>query len=150
MNLFAHRWLNRVHRGVLKLTRGHLGWTIGAMPVVQLTTVGRTTGAPRSVMLTAPVHDADRYVLVASRGGDPRHPQWYLNLVADPDVEVTVRGRTLRMHARTATVKERAGLWPEIIAAYSGYARYQQKTTREIPVVICEPRSPQPTEADTA
>ena len=59
-------------------------------------------------MLTAPVHDADRYVLVASRGGDPRHPPWYLNLLADPDVEVTVRGRTLRMHARTATVKEHA------------------------------------------
>ena len=91
-------------------------------------------------MLTAPVHDNGRYVLVASKGGDDRHPNWYLNLVAHPEVELTVRGSTLLMRARTATPAEKAELWPRIVGAYSGYATYQTKTSRDIPVVICEPR----------
>ena len=110
------------------------------MPVVELHTVGRESGKPRSAMLTAPVHDGDRYVLVASKAGGPRHPFWYLNLVANPDVELTVRGRTVPMHARTATAAERAELWPRITREYGGYAGYQRKTKREIPVIICEPR----------
>lgn len=111
------------------------------MPVVELHTTGRTSGERRSAMLTAPVHDDGRYVLVASKGGDPRHPSWYLNLVADPEVELTIDGRTVPMHARTATPAERAELWPRITREYRGYAGYQRKTTREIPVVICEQRS---------
>lgn len=148
MNLFMHRALNRFHRGVLALSRGRIGWKLGSMPVVELHTSGRATGERRSVMLTAPLHDGDRYVLVASRGGYPRHPQWYLNLVEDPDVEMTVRGWTVPMRAHTATARERADLWPSIVAAYPGYARYQQKTTREIPVVICEPRMPEGDDSD--
>lgn len=91
-------------------------------------------------MLTAPVHGEGRYVLVASKGGDDRNPNWYLNLVAHPEVELTIRGETLPMRARTATPAEKADLWPKIVAAYSGYAAYQTRTTRDIPVVICEPR----------
>ena len=132
--------LNRAHRGLLALSFGRVGWELGSMPVLQLHTVGRITGTRRSVMLTAPVHENGRYVLVASKGGDPRHPQWYLNLRTQPDVEVTVRGETLHMHARTASAEERAELWPRIVGAYPGYAGYQRKTKREIPVVICEPR----------
>jgi deazaflavin-dependent oxidoreductase (nitroreductase family) len=91
-------------------------------------------------MLTAPVHEGGRYVLVASNGGDDRHPFWYLNLLAQPDVELTIRGVTRPFRARTATDAEKAELWPRVVAAYSGYGAYQDKTERQIPVVICEPR----------
>lgn len=144
MKNLGHGMLNRLHRGLLAVSGGRIGWTIGSMPVVELHTVGRTSRVRRSAMLTAPVHEDGRYVLVASKGGDPRHPSWYLNLVADPDVELTVRGRTLPMRARTATASERSELWPRIVGSYRGYARYQRKTAREIPVVICEPRPTRP------
>jgi deazaflavin-dependent oxidoreductase (nitroreductase family) len=92
-------------------------------------------------MLTAPIHEPDRLVLVASKGGDDRHPDWYHNVVAHPDIEITDRGETRKMRARTATAEEKAELWPQIVAAYKGYAGYQKRTGRDIPVVICEPRA---------
>ena len=81
-------------------------------------------------------------VLVASKGGDDRNPEWYRNLVANPEVEVKVlsTGETRKMRARVATATEKAELWPSIVAAYKGYAGYQKRTQRDIPVVICEPR----------
>ena len=91
-------------------------------------------------MLTAPVHDDQRVVLVASKGGDDRDPQWYRNLRANPDVEITIDGETKKMQARTASVEEKAALWPDIVATYKGYASYQKRANRDIPVVICEPR----------
>lgn len=134
------RTLNLVHHLVLGATGGRLGATIGSMPAVELHTTGRTSGKRRSTMLTAPIHDVGRYVLVASMGGDDRHPEWYLNLVANPDVELSVRGHTLAMRARTATPAEKAEMWPRIVEAGPSYAGYQQKTERDIPVVICELR----------
>ena len=111
------------------------------MPIVRLRTTGRRSGRPRTVVLSAPVIDGDRVVLVASKGGDDRHPGWYRNLVADPAVELTVRGVTRPMSARTADAGERAELWPRVVAAFGGYAVYQRRTAREIPLVICEPRT---------
>ncbi|MDH6237491.1 nitroreductase family deazaflavin-dependent oxidoreductase [Cryobacterium sp. CG_9.6] len=134
------RAMNGIHRSILRLSGGRLGWTIGTMPAVELHTTGRTSGERRSTMLTAPVHGEGRYVLVASKGGDDRQPNWYLNLVAEPNVELTIKDDTLLMRARTATPQEKAELWPRITAAYPGYRAYQQKTSRDIPVVICEPR----------
>ena len=134
------RTMNRTHRGLLRLSGGRIGWRLGSLPAVELHTVGRSSGKRRSTMLTAPVHGDGRYVLVASKGGDDRNPEWYLNLIAHPEIELTVRGRTLPMRARPATGDEKAGLWPEIIRANPGYAAYQRKTDRDIPVVICEPR----------
>lgn len=141
MNDFGHRMINRFHRGVLRLSGGRLGATMLSMPVVDLHTIGRTSGERRSVMLTTPVREDGRYVLVASKGGEPRHPSWYLNLVANPDVELTIDGKTEALRARTATPAERAELWPRVIRANPGYAGYQSKTSREIPLVICEPRA---------
>lgn len=92
-------------------------------------------------MLTAPIHEDGRYVLVASKGGDDRHPEWYLNLVAQPNIELTIGKETLPFTARTATAEEKADMWPRIVSVYRGYAGYQRKTDRDIPVVICEPRS---------
>jgi deazaflavin-dependent oxidoreductase (nitroreductase family) len=91
-------------------------------------------------MLTSPVQFGDSLVLVASRGGDDHHPAWYVNLVANPVVEVVQNGTTkVAMRARTATSAERTELWPQITSAYGGYAEYQAKTNREIPVVILDP-----------
>ena len=114
--------------------------TIGPMPAVELHTIGRRSGQRRSVMLTAPVYEENRVVLVASKGGDDRDPAWYRNLVVDPAVELTVRGATRPMRARTATGSERDELWPQIVKAYSGYESYRRRTDRQIPVVVLEPR----------
>ncbi|WP_459092141.1 nitroreductase/quinone reductase family protein [Homoserinimonas sp. A520] len=131
--------MNLLHRAVLKLSGGRVGWKLGQMTAVELHTIGRTSGRRRSTMLSAPISDRDRIVLVASKGGDDRHPQWYLNLVAHPEVELTIRDETLRMRARTATAAEKADLWPTIVKVNPGYAGYQRRTDRDIPVVICEP-----------
>jgi deazaflavin-dependent oxidoreductase (nitroreductase family) len=131
--------MNLVHRAVLGLSGGRLGWTLGRMTAVELHTTGRRSGRRRSTMLSAPISDGNRFVLIASKGGADRHPEWYLNLVADPEVELTVRNRTYRMRARTATAAEKAELWPTIVKMNPGYAGYQRKTDRDIPVVICEP-----------
>jgi len=132
------RLMNAVHRAVLVVSGGHLGWTLGSMPAVELHTTGKVSGIQRSTMLTAPLHGNTRWVFVASKGGDDRDPQWYRNLVAHPDAAITVRGRTLKVHTRTANAAEKAELWPQIVAANSRYAGYQLKTTRDIPVVICD------------
>ena len=146
MNL-RHAWtdlvmksMSRAHRAVLTISRGRIGWSLGSLTAVELHTTGRSTGKRRSTMLTSPVHDDKRYVLIASKGGDDRNPQWYRNLVANPDVELTIQGKTVPMPARTASAEEKAQLWPAIIAAYRGYEQYQRKTSRDIPVVICEPK----------
>jgi len=112
------------------------------MPVVELTTTGRKSGQPRSVMLTSPVQDGDTWVVVASRGGDDQHPAWYLNLRDHPEVEVSLQGKVKQpMRARIATPEERARLWPQVTTVHKGYAGYQEKTEREIPLVLLEPRS---------
>ncbi|MGF6885274.1 deazaflavin-dependent oxidoreductase (nitroreductase family) [Nocardia sp. GAS34] len=130
--------MNLAHRLVLTVSGNRLLANPFGMPVVELHTTGRKSGQPRSCYLTSPVHDADRVVLVASKGGDDRHPDWYRNVQAHPDVELVIAGRRRQAHARTASPQERAQLWPQITKAYQGYANYQTRTTREIPVVICD------------
>jgi deazaflavin-dependent oxidoreductase (nitroreductase family) len=132
--------VNAVHNAVLTLSGGRLGTTAAAMPVVKLTTTGRTSGKPRTVMLTTPIHEDGRYVVVASKGGDDRHPDWYKNLVANPEItlEPMAGGGPRRLTARTASPAERAELWPRIAVGDKGYAAYERKTDRTIPVVICE------------
>ncbi|WP_431966165.1 nitroreductase/quinone reductase family protein [Nocardia sp. bgisy134] len=133
--------MNLAHRFVLTVSGNRLLANPFGMPVVELHTTGRKSGLPRSCYLTAPVHDSDRVVLVASKGGDDRNPDWYRNLQSRPDAELVIFGRRRKVHARTASPREKAELWPQIIAAYKGYADYQQRTTRDIPVVICELRA---------
>lgn len=111
------------------------------MPVVELTTTGRKTGRPRTVMLTSPVRDGDAIVVVASRGGDEHHPAWFLNLRDNPDVEVATKDAPRRpMRARVATPDERERLWPRVTADHENYAGYQSRTDREIPLVLLEPK----------
>jgi len=130
------RFWTSVHEGVFRATDGRLLNRVLGMPVVRLTTVGRQSGAPRVAMLTAPVCEADRLVLVASNAGDHRHPAWYLNLLASPVVSVTMDGETWTTEARPATAEERAELWPRVLSSNPGYGQYQEKTDRQIGLVI--------------
>jgi len=132
--------MNFFHRILLKVSGGRLGWTAMDMPVLELTTTGRKSGQPRSVMLTSPVQEGPALVVVASRGGDDQPPAWFLNLRDNPDVEVKLQGEPRqRMRARVATPAERQRLWPLVIADHQNYAGYQTRTTREIPLVFLEP-----------
>jgi deazaflavin-dependent oxidoreductase (nitroreductase family) len=137
----AMAMLSGFHRWVIRVTRGRLGWRIAGMTTVILHTTGRRSGLARTTILSAPIIEPARVVLVASKGGADRHPTWYLNLVAHPDVVVDLRDGSRPMRARTATPAEKSELWPTVTAAYPGYARYQARTRRDIPLVICEPRT---------
>ena len=132
------RLVTSMHEGVFRASRGEVLNTVLGMPVVMLTTVGKRTGKTRSALLTAPVAEPDRIVLVASNGGSDRHPGWYHNIVANPEVVVLRDGRETTMHGRVAGPAERAELWPLVVARYAGYGLYQQGTQREIPLVILE------------
>jgi deazaflavin-dependent oxidoreductase (nitroreductase family) len=138
----ALKTANAMHRALVKVTFGRIGWRAGPMPVLELTTIGRKSGHARSVMLTSPVQEGATWVVVASRGGDDHHPAWFLNLRDRPDVEVSLQGKPKQpMRARVAAPEERARLWPQVTATYKGYAGYQEKTIREIPLVLLEPRT---------
>ena len=113
--------------------KGH-EWRPG-VPTLLLTTTGRRSGVKRRTALIYG-HDTDRYVVVASQGGAPEHPAWYLNLEADPDVEVQVMDDVFPARAETATGAERTRLWALMRSIWPAYDEYQTKTDREIPVVV--------------
>ncbi|MFB4319097.1 nitroreductase family deazaflavin-dependent oxidoreductase [Actinomadura sp. 21ATH] len=139
------KFASRANVEVYRITAGRVGgkWRIGSafpkgVPVCLLTTTGRKTGRRRTQPLLY-LPDGDRIVLIASQGGLPKHPMWYLNLLAQPNVVIRVRGDLRRMRARTADPAERAALWPRFAAMYADIDRYQSWAGREIPLVICEP-----------
>ena len=136
-----YRTLTKLHVAVFLRSKGRVFGRAAGMTVVGLVTVGRKTGQRRTTPLTAPIADDDRIVLVASFGGDDRHPAWYHNLRANPEVQVTLHGSTRTLIARTATGPERVALWDKIVKIHEGYGRYQQRTDREIPVVVLVPVS---------
>jgi F420H(2)-dependent quinone reductase len=101
-------------------------------------------GAKSSRRRTTPLlyfEDGDRYVVVASKGGHPRHPAWYHNLRAHPDVTIQVGSRRMPVHARDAYPDERPRLWGRAVEVYGSYDDYQRRTKREIPLVVLEPRA---------
>ncbi|MQA98198.1 MAG: nitroreductase family deazaflavin-dependent oxidoreductase [Streptosporangiales bacterium] len=116
-------------------TKGH---TWNGVPTLLLTTRGRTSGQLRRTALIYG-RDGDSYLIVASYGGSPEHPNWYRNLAADPDVRVQVGPDEFAARARTANVEERARLWPRMAEIWPAYDEYQTKTDREIPIVILDP-----------
>ncbi|MDQ1537491.1 MAG: hypothetical protein QOE58_1884 [Actinomycetota bacterium] len=132
--------MNTLHRVALKLTGGRAGWKLLDMPVVQLTTTGRKSRRPRTVMLTSPLQEGTTLVVVASRGGDDRPPAWLLNIQADGDVMVATNGKPPQpMRARVATAEERGRMWPLVVKDHKNYAGYQRKTEREIALVLLQP-----------
>ena len=102
-----------------------------------LTTKGRKSGEPRTTPLIY-ARQGDAYTVVASKGGSDTPPAWYLNLSQDPDVEVQVKGDRFRARARTATAEEKPGFWQTMASEWPDYDSYQQRTEREIPVVVLE------------
>jgi deazaflavin-dependent oxidoreductase (nitroreductase family) len=132
--------LNLLHRTVLRVTGRRYGTSAFGMPMVELHTTGRKSGLERTVVLASPVTRGSSLVLVASKGGDDRNPQWFENLVAHPDVEITMGKVRRPMRARVASAEEASELWPQVIASYSPYASYRRRAKREIPLVLCEPR----------
>lgn len=118
-------------------TGGEDGHLSNGVPALLLTTTGRRSGQLRRTALFYG-KDGDRYVVVASTGGAPTHPFWYLNLTAAPKVRVQVMADVFDATARTATAEERARLWPMMASIFPLYDEYQKKTDREIPVVVIE------------
>ena len=112
-----------------------LGGGKGMIATLLLTTVGRKSGRELTMPLIFGQSGRD-YVVVASKGGAPSHPAWYLNLEAEPKVHVQVKADKFTARAHTANAQERAALWPKMVEIYGPYAEYQKKTDREIPVVV--------------
>ncbi|MBO0680891.1 nitroreductase family deazaflavin-dependent oxidoreductase [Mycolicibacterium sp. S2-37] len=135
---FFIKWMARGNTALYRLSGGRLGGSVGKAPVALLTTIGRKTGEPRVSPLIY-LRDGERVVFVASRGGSDKHPMWYLNLTANPQVGVQIKGENLAMRARSATADERAQYWPRLIDMYPAFADYLSWTDREIPLVICDP-----------
>jgi deazaflavin-dependent oxidoreductase (nitroreductase family) len=118
-------------------TNGEEGHIWRGVPTLLLTTTGTRTGEPYTTPLIYG-RNGDAYVIVASRGGAPAHPQWYRNLVAQPEVGLQVGAEKFTARARTATAAEKPALWQTMAAIWPAYDEYQAKTEREIPVVVLE------------
>jgi deazaflavin-dependent oxidoreductase (nitroreductase family) len=127
-----------VHKQLYERSGGRIAGKMGGVQILVLTTTGRKSGQPRDTMLNYGV-DGDRLILVASFGGDDRHPQWYRNMEANPEVSVRIGDETKRMRATTATPEEKPRLWSIMTAGYKGYDGYQRRTERDIPVVVLSP-----------
>lgn len=135
----ATKYLGALHRLLYRASGGRIGGRLWDLPVVLLTTTGRQSGKQRTVPLCS-LRDGDDVVLIASYGGLDRPPAWWLNLEANPQAEL-LSGRVRRaVTARNADPDERARLWAEVTARAPGYLEYERRTTREIPVVILQPR----------
>jgi deazaflavin-dependent oxidoreductase (nitroreductase family) len=119
-------------------TGGQVGYRWNDAPTLLLTTVGRRTGEPRTSALIFG-QDGDDYLVVASMGGAPQHPQWYLNLTANPVAEIQVLADRMPVLARTAADDERARLWKIVTGVWPNYDAYQARTERIIPVVVLSP-----------
>jgi len=140
------KYMARAQVRVFKLTGGRIGskWRIGAgfrkpVPTLLLEHVGRKSGTKFTTPLLY-LLDGANVVVVASQGGLPKNPQWYPNLVANPDTTVQIRTEKRAVRARTASPEERAALWPRLVELYADFEVYQQCTDRVIPVVVLEPR----------
>lgn len=135
------RWLKaftHINVWVYRLSGGRLMNTIAGDPICLVTMTGAKSGRRRTIPLMY-VPYGDGVILVASQGGAATHPAWYHNLVAHPDIEVAQGGQRNKLCARLADADEKAKLWPICVEHYAPYDDYQRKTTRDIPLFVCEP-----------
>lgn len=134
------RRLMGVHTFVYRTSNGLIGHRVpGAPPMLLLDHVGAKSGTRRTSPLVY-VRDGEDLVIVASKGGNPKHPAWFHNLRANPNTTVQVGSERREVQARVATPEERRRLWPMAVATYAGYSAYQERADREIPLVVLEPR----------
>jgi F420H(2)-dependent quinone reductase len=130
----------KVHVSFYRLTGGAIGGKLAGRPMLLLTTLGRKSGLERITPILY-FSDGNRYILIASNGGAPKHPQWFLNLLAQPEAKAQIKQDILNVIATQADPEERQRLWSLVTAKYQNFADYQKKTTREIPVVILTPQA---------
>jgi deazaflavin-dependent oxidoreductase (nitroreductase family) len=139
MGDLAIKWMSRINTFFYKRNNGAgLGGTFQNIPVALLTTIGRKTGEPRVSPLYF-LRDGDRVIVAASRGGSDKNPMWYLNIKANPMVQVQIKKEVLELTARDANDEERERYWPSLVEMYPTYNDYQSWTDRVIPLVVCEP-----------
>ena len=131
-------FVGRIHRAVYRATGGRLGARLAGLDMLLLTTTGRRSGRRRTQPLAC-FRDGDHWVVVASNGGQDRHPAWFLNLEARPDARIRIGRQEFAVRARVASGVERARLWPWLQQRNPPYARYERRTERQIPVVILQP-----------
>ncbi len=136
----ATHYLGALHRLLYRASGGRIGARIWGLPIVLLTTTGRTTGRPRTVPLCS-LRDGQSLVVIGSYGGLDRPPSWWLNLQREPRAEVQLGRSTWTVVAREATGGERARLWTAVTERAPGYRDYERRTSRRIPVVVLEPAS---------
>ena len=134
----AAKFFTRGHIFWYRMTGGFIGSGFGKVRMLLLTTTGRKSGKPWTTPLSY-VRDGDDYVVVASFGGSPKHPAWYLNLQSDATAEIQVGSRVIKASATTAGPEDRPRLWQKAVEMYPGYEGYQKRTNREIPLVILHP-----------
>jgi deazaflavin-dependent oxidoreductase (nitroreductase family) len=127
-----------VHTGLYRATGGKLFGRMGKSPIMLLNTVGRKTGRKRTSPLLY-VMDGEDFVIIASKGGAPAHPAWYLNLKANPDATVEVGDREVRVRPEEVDSEEKVRLWQKMIEMYPTYDDFQTKTKREIPLLVLRP-----------
>jgi deazaflavin-dependent oxidoreductase (nitroreductase family) len=146
MSLVDRSWplLSRLMQGhavLYRATGGAIGHHLpGVPPVLLLDHVGAKSASERTTPLLYAV-DGENLVVVASKGGYPKNPAWFYNLMANPDTSVQVGRERRDVHARTADAVERKRLWPLVVSVYGNYESYQRRTEREIPLVVLEPRA---------
>jgi len=128
------------HAGVYRATGGKLFGRMGKSPILLLNTVGRKSGKKRTTPLLYAM-DGEDFVIIASKGGAPAHPAWYLNLKANSEATVEVGDREVRVRAEEADPEEKARLWQKMVEMYPAYDGYQKKTEREIPLLVLHPVS---------
>lgn len=134
------RRLMGLHTVAYRATRGVIGHRVpGGPPMLLLDHVGAKSGRKRTSPLVY-TEDGMNIVLVASKGGNPKNPAWYHNLKANPETTVQVGSEKRPVRARVATDSERERLWRKVVDTYSGYAGYQKRTERKIPLIVLEPR----------
>jgi deazaflavin-dependent oxidoreductase (nitroreductase family) len=126
------------HVRAYRETGGETGYLWNGVPALLLTTTGRRTGRPRTSALIF-ARDGDDYLVVASMGGAPQHPSWYLNLQTNPSAEIQVKDDHLSVVARTASDDEKSRLWRIVCEQWPNYDAYQSRTDRVIPVVVLTP-----------
>ena len=135
---FLIRAMSRTHGGLYRASGGRLFGRVVGMPVLLLTTTGRRSGKPRTAALTY-FRDGADLVVIGSFGGSDRAPAWWLNLQRDPQASVLIGRTTSKVTARAATAEEHNLLWPLVTRTHPGYARYQKRTARPIPIVLLTP-----------
>ena len=129
--------LGEEHVRVYRESDGEKGYIWNGVPILLFTTKGRKTGQPRTIPIIY-TQVGDKQVIIASKGGSPTHPKWYLNILDDPNVDVQIKADKFKAKARSAESPEREQLWDEAVKTWPNYNIYQSRTERRIPVVVIE------------